>query len=65
MALSPEMISRVDYERQTTLPDRLFNKLARSIAPEIYGMENVKKALVLQMAGGLTKETEDKVKIRG
>jgi DNA replication licensing factor MCM7 len=47
------------------LPDRLFNKLARSIAPEIYGMENVKKALVLQMAGGLTKETQDKVKIRG
>ena len=65
MALSPEMISRVEYERATTLPDRLFNKLARSIAPEIFGMEMVKKALVLQLAGGLTKVTQDKVRIRG
>jgi DNA replicative helicase MCM subunit Mcm2 (Cdc46/Mcm family) len=32
----------------------LFNNLAKSIAPEIFGMENVKKALLLQMAGGVT-----------
>lgn len=35
-------------------PDELINNLAKSIAPEIYGMENVKKALLLQMAGGVT-----------
>ncbi len=55
MALSPELIEKVDYERASTHPERMFNKLARSIAPEIYGMENVKKALVLLMAGGVTK----------
>lgn len=43
----------------------MFGKLARSIAPEIYGLEEVKKALVLMMTGGVTKETHDNVKIRG
>jgi DNA replication licensing factor MCM7 len=35
--------------------DTLFKRLAASIAPEIYGMEHVKKALLLLMAGGVTK----------
>lgn len=43
----------------------LFNKLTRSIAPEIYGLDYVKKALLLLMTGGVTKETHDNVKIRG
>lgn len=43
----------------------LFNKLTRSIAPEIYGLGYVKKALLLLMTGGVTKETHDNVKIRG
>jgi DNA replication licensing factor MCM7 len=33
----------------------MFQKLAKSIAPEIYGLEHVKKALLLLMAGGVTK----------
>ena len=43
----------------------MFNKLARSIAPEIYGLDYVKKALLLLMTGGVTKQTHDNVKIRG
>lgn len=44
----------------------MFNKLAEAIAPEIYGLEYVKKALLLMMAGGVTKETStDNLKIRG
>jgi DNA replication licensing factor MCM7 len=39
--------------------------MSSSIAPEIYGMEWVKKALLLLMAGGVTKETHDNLKIRG
>ena len=35
--------------------DELIDKLARSIAPEIYGMQSVKKSLLFQMAGGVTK----------
>lgn len=45
--------------------EEFFKNLAKSIAPEIYGMENVKKALLLQMAGGVTTETEDHLRIRG
>ena len=39
--------------------------LARSIAPEIFGMESVKMALLLQMAGGSTLSTGDGLRIRG
>jgi len=43
----------------------LYNKLAQSIAPEIYGHEDVKKALLLLLVGGATKVTGDGMKIRG
>ncbi|KAF8077758.1 MCM2/3/5 family-domain-containing protein [Lyophyllum atratum] len=43
----------------------LYNKLAQSIAPEIYGHEDVKKALLLLLVGGVTKVTGDGMKIRG
>jgi len=39
--------------------------MSKSIAPEIFGMENVKKALLLLMVGGVTKVTEDNLRIRG
>jgi len=40
-------------------------KLAVSIAPEIFGMEDVKKALLLMIVGGVSKEMHDGLKIRG
>ena len=41
-------------------------RLARSIAPEIYGMEDVKRALLLQMVGAPTQvQSTDGMKIRG
>ncbi len=40
-------------------------KLANSIAPEIFGMEEVKKALLLMMVGGSTINLPDGMKIRG
>lgn len=42
-----------------------YSRLANSIAPEIFGMTDVKKALLLQMIGGVTKTMEDGMKIRG
>lgn len=41
-----------------------YDKLASSIAPEIYGMEDVKKALLLLLVGGTDKKKGD-IKIRG
>ncbi|KAF8343932.1 DNA replication licensing factor MCM7 [Cantharellus anzutake] len=43
----------------------LYSRLANSIAPEIYGHEDVKKALLLLLVGGVTKMMDDGMKIRG
>ena len=44
---------------------RIINRLANSIAPTIYGLENIKKTLVLQMFGGVRKVMNDGTIIRG
>lgn len=45
---------------------KVYDKLGRSIAPEIYGLEDVKKALLLVLIGGVTKVSKsDQMKIRG
>jgi DNA replication licensing factor MCM7 len=51
---------------EDTIGDRdMYSKLSRSIAPEIYGLEDVKKAILLLLVAGVTKEYEDGVRIRG
>ncbi|KAG5645073.1 hypothetical protein DXG03_007163 [Asterophora parasitica] len=62
MEMTPE-INRAISELK--LDPALYNKLAQSIAPEIYGHEDVKKALLLLLVGGVTKVTGDGMKIRG
>lgn len=60
--MSPEVQQAVMELRND--PD-LYNKLAASIAPEIFGHEDVKKALLLLLVGGVTKNVGDGMKIRG
>jgi len=55
----------VDTINSLTVDVDFYNKLAGSIAPEIYGHTDVKKALLLQLVGGVTKDMENGVKIRG
>ncbi len=43
----------------------IYQKIIRSIAPSIYGMENIKEAVALLLFGGQTKVMEDGVTIRG
>ena len=43
----------------------MYEYLSRSIAPEIYGHHDVKKALLLLLIGGVTKEMGDGMRIRG
>ena len=45
--------------------DTVYNRLARSLAPEIFGLEDVKKALLLMLVGGVTQVFSDGMKIRG
>ncbi|KAJ3329158.1 Mcm2-7 hexameric complex component [Blyttiomyces sp. JEL0837] len=54
-----------DQIRQLTDTPDLYSHLAKSIAPEIYGHEDVKKALLLLLVGGTSKQTGDGMKIRG
>lgn len=51
--------------QEAAVDPHIFGKLARSIAPEIYGHEDVKKALLLQLIGGVTRQQEDGMRIRG
>jgi DNA replication licensing factor MCM7 len=62
MQRSPEIERQI--EEMTTDP-ALYQKLAQSIAPEIYGHDDVKKALLLLLVGGVTKAMGDGMKIRG
>lgn len=43
----------------------LFDRIALSICPEIFGMEEIKQALLLLMIGGVNKELKDGMRIRG
>ncbi|KAF2480553.1 MCM2/3/5 family-domain-containing protein [Neohortaea acidophila] len=62
MVLAPLTIRRMTDLEQS---GQLYEFLSRSIAPEIFGHEDVKKALLLQLIGGVTKEMGDGMRIRG
>jgi len=42
-----------------------YKKLISSVAPSIHGLENIKEAVLLQLAGGNPKEFKDGIKVRG
>ncbi len=43
----------------------LFNEMAKSIAPSVWGYEEIKKSLIMQLFGGVRKVYEDGQKKRG
>ncbi|KAK3114125.1 DNA replication licensing factor MCM7 [Teratosphaeriaceae sp. CCFEE 6253] len=62
MVLAPTTIRRMTELEQS---GQLYEYLSRSIAPEIFGHLDVKKALLLQLIGGVTKTMGDGMRIRG
>ncbi|TAJ44581.1 minichromosome maintenance protein MCM [Methanofollis fontis] len=44
---------------------RIYSKIPRSIAPTIYGNDDVKEAVALQLFGGIPKEMPDGSRLRG
>ncbi|KAJ1650808.1 DNA replication licensing factor MCM7 [Dispira simplex] len=62
MEITPEIQPQLEALFQD--PD-VYSKLATSIAPEIFGHDDVKKALLLQLVGAPTKSTKDGMMIRG
>ncbi|CCJ30575.1 unnamed protein product [Pneumocystis jirovecii] len=59
---TPEMIKQIE---KLSVSSNVYEQLSKSIAPEIYGHDDVKKALLLLLVGGVTKEMHDGMKIRG
>ncbi|KAF4975012.1 hypothetical protein FZEAL_8157 [Fusarium zealandicum] len=62
MIVDPMLVRRIEKYRQT---GQVYELLAKSIAPEIFGHLDVKKALLLLLIGGVNKEMGDGMKIRG
>lgn len=58
-----EVLARVDHEQERL--GTLYETASKSIAPEIFGHADVKKALLLVLIGSFTKVMEDGMKIRG
>ena len=42
----------------------IYNKLSRSLAPEIYGHEDIKKALLLLLVGAPHRQLKDGMKVK-
>eukprot|EP00771_Trimastix_marina_P001409 gnl/Trimastix_PCT/2481.p1 GENE.gnl/Trimastix_PCT/2481~~gnl/Trimastix_PCT/2481.p1 ORF type:complete len:748 (+),score=259.27 gnl/Trimastix_PCT/2481:226-2244(+) len=70
----PEKVSYDQFEITERVQRRIdelstemdvYSKIANSIAPEIFGHEDVKKALLLLMVGGQTRTLPDGVTLRG
>ncbi|KAI9739497.1 MAG: Mcm2-7 hexameric complex component [Cirrosporium novae-zelandiae] len=62
LALDARTWRRIDALKNS---GHMYEYLARSIAPEIFGHLDVKKALLLLLIGGVTKEMGDGMRIRG
>lgn len=45
--------------------DHIYSRLVESIAPTVYGHEIVKKGLLLQLMGGVHKQTAEGMHLRG
>lgn len=61
-ALDSRTLRKIEQHRRS---GNMYEYLSRSIAPEIYGHLDVKKALLLLLIGGVTKEMGDGMHIRG
>jgi DNA replication licensing factor MCM7 len=61
--ISEEMIDAIEAQKKKN--QDIYSTLAKSLSPEIYGKDDVKKSLLLLLVGGVNKEMPDGMKIRG
>ncbi|KIN03899.1 hypothetical protein OIDMADRAFT_102269 [Oidiodendron maius Zn] len=62
LTIDNRVFKRIEQYRSS---GHIYEYLAKSIAPEIYGHLDVKKALLLLLVGGATKQMGDGMRIRG
>jgi DNA replication licensing factor MCM7 len=65
-SLSEEESAKIEAEiMDIATGEDPIGKLSASIAPEIFGHEDIKRALLLQLVGGCTRKLPDGMRIRG
>ncbi|WVR05379.1 hypothetical protein IAU60_002393 [Kwoniella sp. DSM 27419] len=55
----------VDELKNMVNSDNIYQRLVQSIAPTVYGHEIVKKGILLQLMGGVHKQTQEGIHLRG
>lgn len=57
--------AEVDELKAMVNSDHIYQRLVGSIAPTVYGHEIVKKGILLQLMGGVHKQTSEGIHLRG
>ena len=57
--------AEIDDLKQMVHSDHIYSRLVNSLAPMVYGHEMVKKGLLLQLMGGVHKNTPEGMQLRG
>ncbi|KAI9052838.1 hypothetical protein LZ554_003111 [Drepanopeziza brunnea f. sp. 'monogermtubi'] len=57
--------TEIEDLRKMVHTDHIYSRLVNSLAPTVYGHEIVKKGLLLQLMGGLSKTTSEGMSLRG
>ncbi|KAI9830628.1 MAG: hypothetical protein M1819_005438 [Sarea resinae] len=57
--------AEIDDLRRMVHSDHIYSRLVNSLAPMVYGHEIVKKGLLLQLMGGVSKVTPEGMQLRG
>ncbi|KAL7663067.1 DNA replication licensing factor MCM6 [[Candida] zeylanoides] len=57
--------AEVNQLKEMVKQDHVYDRLVKSIAPAVFGHEVVKKGILLQMLGGVHKQTVDGINLRG
>eukprot|EP00172_Hildenbrandia_rubra_P001819 Plantae.Rhodophyta-Hildenbrandia_rubra.ctg24288.p1 GENE.Plantae.Rhodophyta-Hildenbrandia_rubra.ctg24288~~Plantae.Rhodophyta-Hildenbrandia_rubra.ctg24288.p1 ORF type:complete len:917 (+),score=211.46 Plantae.Rhodophyta-Hildenbrandia_rubra.ctg24288:646-3396(+) len=62
-----ESFTRAEQDEITAMKEhpRLYHKMVQSIAPSVYGHEEVKRGILLMLFGGVHKETKEGISLRG
>lgn len=57
--------SEIQELRDMVHADHIYSRLVNSIAPTVYGHEMIKKGILLQLMGGVHKQTPEGINLRG
>ena len=63
--LSSLTTQEIEELKEMVHSEHIYSRLVQSIAPTVYGHEIVKKGILLQLMGGVHKQTPEGIHLRG